>query len=99
RIHIGIAQRLGNHFGLPTKSRRGITDAHTAIIIDRRTQQSRVNLIAIPYSVGHAFQRYNANPVPHDTAASVGIKGTALAIGRENAPIFIEIASDLREKE
>src|SRR5579885_1321744 len=99
RVDPGIPQRFRNDSGLSIQPWSGIADSDAAIIINRRTANDCIDMVAIMQGIIKTLQTDHANAVPHHAASRLSIKSATLTIGRDDTTLFIEIAALLRDSD
>src|SRR5215471_3041320 len=97
RRYAGIREGLGDNGRLSVHARRGEPDLSRAVIVHRRPLHDGVDAIAGAEGVVQALQHHEANTATEDRAGRVGVKGTAMAIAREDQPFAGDVADALRE--
>src|SRR3954468_11391938 len=84
----GDSQRGGDHRGLPVDTWCRIARLCRAIIVDRRTLNDRIDMIAIRDSRSMSLEKDHAYTATPNRALCLIIKGAAMAIGRQNAALL-----------
>ena len=89
--------RLHDHGGLPGDARRRVAHLVRAVVVDRRAQNHRVHQVAGGDRVAQPFQQDDAGAVADDGAGRLRVERPAVAVGREDHPLLVEVAGFLRQ--
>ncbi len=95
-VHLGHGQRLGDDLGLALDTGRGVTGLEGAVVVDGRAADDGVHGVAAVERVGQAAQDDDAGAVAGDGAVGVGVEGPAVAVGGEDAALFVDVAGTER---
>ena len=91
RIHAAHAEGLGYDLALPLETGGGVGDLGTAVIIDGRAENDRVNGVTVLYGVLEAFQENRAHAVAGDDAFGGSVIGAAVAVRGKDHAFLVEM--------
>jgi len=92
RFDAGAAQCAGNHRRLAGETRGGVADLADTVVVDRRPADDGIDMVAIFDGVFHTFEGDDADAIAHHAALSLGVEGAAIAVGRQDAALLVQIA-------
>ena len=96
RRDVGRALGHGDHFGLAIHARRREADLGRAVIVDGGAADDRVDRLPVRQRVLESPEHHDADAVAEDGALGVRIERAAVAVGRADATLDVEIAFLLR---
>ena len=82
RRDVGDEQSLDHRPRLPCRARGRVTHLAGAVVVDRRSFDHRVDVIAVSASGGEILEQDRADATAEDCALCVGIERTAMSVGR-----------------
>ena len=94
RLDAGDGQRLGDDLRLAGDARREVADLGPPVVVDRRAADDREHVVAVLDGVGQRLEHARA---PHgagdDRAGRLGVERPAVAVGREDLALLVEVAA------
>ena len=99
RVDVRHGQGIGDHIRLPVDRRSRVTHAVGAVVVDRRSPDDRVDVVAVPEGVLQPLQHNDAHPAAADGAAGPVVEGPAVAIFRQDHPFLVIVALFLRDRD
>ena len=99
RSHPGGRLRQRNHCRLTLNTRCRVAHARRAVIVDRRTQNHRADMIAVRDRLRQALQNHDAGAAAKDRPAGFRIKTATSPIPRDHALRLIQIVAALGERD
>ena len=95
RRHVGYLHSLDHRARLARDARGRVAHLVGAIIVDRRSSDDRVDVIAVGDGGGEILEQDRADTAAENRALRVGIEGTAMSVGRQDAAFHAGIADAL----
>ena len=89
--YVGHRQRFGDHRALPGKTRSRVSNLAGPIIINSRSFDDGVNVVAIGHRIFHPPQRHYTGAAAEHGSVGVNIKRPAVSIARVDAVFLKEV--------
>ena len=83
--------------GLPFHTRCGVADLRCAVVVDGKTANDRIDLVAVTYRFVEALQQHHGATAAENGALRIGIESAAVTIRRHHAAVLVVIATLLRK--
>ena len=99
RLNAASRQGLLDHARLTGLARGGVPDLIGPIVVEGTALDHGNDAVAIGEGCIQWFQQNRAGPIAAHHTVSVGIKGAAMPIGREDHPFLVQVAPLLGEAE
>src|SRR4051812_12911133 len=104
-LDVGDVPRLAARHGqgcpdgpcLPGDARGGVARLGRAVVVDRRPLDDGTDRVAVSDGLREPLQNHHSGTVAAHRTAGIAIKGAAVAVGRGDATLLVEIALRLRE--
>ncbi len=87
QVHAGRRQRLGDNLGLPIHARRRVPHLQRAVVVDRRAQDHRVNVVAVGERVLQALEHHHPGAAAEEDALRSGVERPAVPLPREDRAV------------
>ncbi len=91
--------RSRDYVGLPARARRRKAGPGAAVIVQRRTADNRINMIAVFERILDPFQQDDGGSIAEDRPVGLGVKGAAPPGRRGHGAFLREIAAPLRQRD
>src|SRR2546423_2332644 len=98
RLHSRSFEPLRNHLALAFNTGRGVTHLGVAIIINGRSFDNRMDVIAVGERIVQPLEQHHASAAAGNGAARASIEGAAMAIRREDAALLVDITAGWRQR-
>ncbi len=105
-VRLDIRDRIGGHAGeglggaddggLASDRGSGEASLGGTIVVDRRATDDGVDRILGRQRIVQTLEHHHADAAAEDRAARLGIEGPAVAVGREDTALLVQIAGVLR---
>lgn len=95
--HAGQRDRFGDDRGLAIDRGRQIAHLPRPVVVDRRSDDHRVHVVAVCQRVIKAPERHQSDAAAKDGAFRSRVEGAAVPVGRQDLAVFVEIAVAVRE--
>ena len=89
RLDLGHQLRGADDLRLPVDARRREADLHRRIVVHRRPQQDRADLVAVGERVRQPLEDDDAHAVAGHGPARLGVEGPAVAVARDDATLVV----------
>jgi hypothetical protein len=98
-VDAGHSQRLGDDGHLPIDARRGISDLQRAVVVDSRSFDHRMNVIAVCDCIFQSLQDDDADAVSEHCSLRLRIERATVTVGRSDVAFLVHVARVLRRTE
>ena len=95
RRRIGDEQRLDHRACLTRDAGGRVAHLVGAIVVDRRSSDDRVDVVAIGDGRGKLLEQNRTDTAAEDSPLRIGIESTAMAVGRQDAAFHAPVADAL----
>jgi len=96
-VHASVCQSLGNCRRLAIDAGCRVAHLERAIVVDGRTLDHGINVIAVGQRIFQALEHHHAHAVADHRSPGVGIEGSGMAVGRIDAALFVHVACLTRD--
>ena len=90
----GLGQR--DHLGLAFDAGSRVADLQRTVVVDRGTQDDGLDFISVLEGVGQSLQHHHAHAVSAHRPLGLGVKGAAVAVGRQDTAFFVDVTASQR---
>ncbi len=97
RRNVGQGQRFGDGLRLAVDAGREVAHLAGAVVVDGRAFDDGVDVVAVLNRIGQTAQHHDAHRAAEHRAFGVGIEGMAVAIGRQDLALVVEVAVAVRQ--
>ena len=88
---------LSDHAGLSGSARSCIADLIPAVVVHRGAADDRPHQVTIGHGIRQTLEHDHTGTVARHGPLRRGVERSAVAIGRENSAVFIDVAADERK--
>ena len=93
----GVGEGLHHDFALAVYARRGVTRLLRAVVVDSRALDHGMNRVATRDGIGQPFEHENAAAAAEHRAIGVGIEGSHMTVGRDDATATVHVTGTVRD--
>jgi hypothetical protein len=95
-VHVGDRERIFDDRRLPVDARSREADPGSAIVVDGRSPDDRVDGVGVRDRVFEALERDERDASGDDRSLGVGVEGPHVPVGREDVAFLIDVAGPER---